>query len=40
MRLVHTVAIAVAALLFAGTAQAQPRAKFILDWACQGQQSS
>src|SRR5688500_19895003 len=39
MRLVRLV-IPVAALLIAGAAQAQPRAKFILDWAFQGQQST
>jgi NitT/TauT family transport system substrate-binding protein len=40
MRLLKTLAVAAAALLFAATAQAQPRAKFILDWAFQGQQST
>jgi NitT/TauT family transport system substrate-binding protein len=40
MRFLSTLAVAVAALLVAGAAQAQPRAKFILDWAFQGQQST
>lgn len=40
MKLMKAFAVAAAALLFAATAQAQPRAKFILDWAFQGQQST
>src|SRR4051812_24918132 len=39
MKFIQTVACAAAALLITGTAQAQPKAKFILDWAFQGQQS-
>jgi NitT/TauT family transport system substrate-binding protein len=40
MKLVKALALATAALLVAATAHAQPRAKFILDWAFQGQQST
>lgn len=40
MKLLKAFAVATAAMLFAATAQAQPRAKFILDWAFQGQQST
>jgi len=39
MKPIRIVACAAAALFFAGAAQAQPKAKFILDWAFQGQQS-
>jgi NitT/TauT family transport system substrate-binding protein len=40
MKLLQALAVATAALAFAATAQAQPKAKFILDWAFQGQQST
>ncbi|HWD22087.1 MAG TPA: ABC transporter substrate-binding protein [Burkholderiales bacterium] len=40
MRVLKTVVAAGAALLVATAAQAQPKAKFILDWAFQGQQST
>jgi NitT/TauT family transport system substrate-binding protein len=40
MKLITSIGIAVAALLVASPAQAQPRAKFVLDWALQGQQST
>ena len=40
MKILKTLSVATAALLFAATVQAQPRAKFILDWAFQGQQST
>lgn len=40
MKLLNTLGWATAALLFAGAAQAQPKAKYILDWAFQGQQSA
>jgi NitT/TauT family transport system substrate-binding protein len=40
MKLVTTLAIAIASLFAAAAAQAQPKAKFILDWAFQGQQST
>ncbi|TAK88308.1 MAG: taurine ABC transporter permease [Betaproteobacteria bacterium] len=40
MKLFKALAVATAALLVAATAHAQPRAKFILDWAFQGQQST
>ena len=39
MKLLKAVPLALAALLVTGAAQAQPKAKFILDWAFQGQQS-
>ncbi len=40
MKLFKAFALATAALLVTATAHAQPRAKFILDWAFQGQQST
>lgn len=40
MKLLKQFGWAAAALLLAGTAQAQPKAKYILDWAFQGQQSA
>lgn len=40
MKVLKTFAVAGAALLLAAAAHAQPRAKFILDWAFQGQQST
>ena len=40
MKPLKLLAVATAVLLYAGAAAAQPRAKFILDWAFQGQQST
>lgn len=40
MKLLKQFGWAAAALLLAGAAQAQPKAKYILDWAFQGQQSA